>query len=306
MGAPRWTEDDIPDQTGRVAVVTGASGGLGLATATALARAGAAVVLAVRNPEKGETARATVAAAAPGVDVTVQVVDVADLSSVRAAAEELRATHSRLDLLVNNAGVMYTPKETTVDGFELQLGTNHLGAFALTGLLLPAMLDVEGSRVVAVSSVGHRIRASIHFDDLQWEDRYDRVAAYGQSKLANLLFTYALQRRLAAAGAPTVAVASHPGLSDTELIRNMPSLLRIPTQVVYPLIAQSAERGAHPTLRAATDPEVEGGDYYGPSGFQETRGAAVKVGSSRQSHDEAIQERLWDVSEALTGVTFPV
>jgi NAD(P)-dependent dehydrogenase (short-subunit alcohol dehydrogenase family) len=304
--AARWSPDDIPDQSGRTAIVTGASGGLGLATATELARAGATVVLAVRNPEKGERARATIAAAAPAAPVEVRIVDVADLASVRAAAEELRAAHPRIDLLVNNAGVMYTPKQVTPDGFELQLGTNHLGAFALTGLLLPAMLEVEGSRVVAVSSVGHRINASIHFDDLQWEKRYDRVAAYGQSKLANLLFTYALQRRLDAAGAPTIAVASHPGLSDTELIRNMPAVLRLPTQVVYPLIAQSAERGAHPTLRAATDPAVAGGEYYGPSGFQETRGHAVKVGSSAQSHDEAIQDRLWDVSEELTGVTFPV
>lgn len=304
--ATRWSPDDIPDQTGRTAVVTGASGGLGLATATELARAGATVVLAVRNPDKGERARAAVAAAAPAATVEVQIVDVADLASIRTAAEELRAAHPRLDLLVNNAGVMYTPKQVTPDGFELQMGTNHLGAFALTGLLLPALLDVEGARVVAVSSIGHRINADIHLDDLQWEGRYDRVAAYGQSKLANLMFTYALQRRLEAAGAPTIAVASHPGLSDTELIRNMPTVLRLPTQVVYPLIAQSAERGAHSTLRAATDPAVEGGEYYGPSGFQETRGHAVRVGSSARSRDEAIQEALWAASEELTGVTFPV
>jgi len=199
---------------------------------------------------------------------------------------------------------MYTPRSTTADGFELQFGTNHLGHFALTGLLLDRLLPVPGSRVVTISSIGHRIRARIHFDDLQFERRYGRVAAYGQAKLANLMFTYELQRRLAPAGT-TIAVAAHPGGSSTELDRNLPAPLRILSRTLSPLFAQSAAMGCLPTLRAATDPTVRGGEYYGPDGFQETRGHPVLVRSSAQSHDAEAQRRLWAVSEQLTGVTFP-
>ena len=198
----KWTERDVPEQQGRVAVVTGANTGLGFETARVLAARGASVVLAVRDVEKGKQAAARIAETAPGADLTVQELDLTSLESVRAAAAELRARHPRIDLLINNAGVMYTPRQTTRDGFELQFGTNHLGHFALTGLLLDLLLPVPGSRVVTVSSLGHRIRARIHFDDLQWERSYDRVAAYGQSKLANLMFTYELQRRLTAHGPP--------------------------------------------------------------------------------------------------------
>ncbi len=200
---------------------------------------------------------------------------------------------------------MYPPKRTTADGFELQFGTNHLGHFALTGLLLDRLLDVPGSRVVTVSSVGHRIRAAIRFDDLHWERSYSRVGAYGQSKLANLMFTYELQRRLARHGT-TVAVAAHPGVSNTELLRNSPAAFRLPITWLAPLITQNATMGALPTLRAATGPDVRGGQYYGPSGFQEVRGHPTLVQSSRDSHDRAVQQRLWTVSEELTGVTFPV
>ena len=199
-----WTEQHIPDQHGRVAIVTGANTGLGFETARMLAEHGAAVVLAVRDLEKGRRAAARIAG-----DVTVQALDLTSLDSIRSAAADLRAVHPRIDLLVNNAGVMYTPRQTTADGFELQFGTNHLGHFALIGLLLDRLLPVPGSRVVTVSSTGHRIRAAIHFDDLQWERSYSRVAAYGQSKLANLMFTYELQRRLAPHGT-TVAVAPTP------------------------------------------------------------------------------------------------
>jgi NAD(P)-dependent dehydrogenase (short-subunit alcohol dehydrogenase family) len=186
----------------------------------------------------------------------------------------------------------------------LQFGTNHLGHFAFTGLLLDRLLPVEGSRVVTISSVGHRILAKIHFDDLQWERSYNRVRAYGQSKLANLLFTYELQRRLT--GKNTIAVAAHPGGSDTELTRNMPALLRPATDVLWPLMSQSADMGALPTLRAATDPGVRGGQYYGPDGFGEQRGHPKLVQSSKQSHDQQLQRRLWTVSEDLTAVTYPV
>ena len=297
----KWTSDDVPGQHGRLAVVTGANTGLGFETAQVLAARGASVVLAVRDTEKGKRAAARIAGAAPGADVMVQPLDLASLDSIRAAAGELRARHPRIDLLINNAGVMFTPKQTTRDGFELQLGTNHLGHFALTGLLLEQMLPVPGSRVVTVSSQAHRIRARINFDDLQSERSYSRVAAYSQSKLANLMFTYELQRRLSAAGA-TIAVAAHPGLADTELTRNSPAA----AAVLYPLISQKAAMGALPVLRAATDPGVLGGQYYGPGGLFGTRGYPELAESSRQSRDTAIQRRLWTVSEALTGVSFPV
>ncbi|MEU6136916.1 SDR family NAD(P)-dependent oxidoreductase [Nocardioides sp. NPDC047086] len=291
-----WTEQHIPDQHGRVAVVTGANTGLGFETARMLAERGAHVVMAVRDVEKGKQAAARIDG-----DVTVQVLDLASLDSIRSAAADLRASHPRIDLLINNAGVMYTPKQTTADGFEMQFGTNHLGHFAFTGLLLDQLLPVAGSRVVTVSSIGHRIRADIHFDDLQWERSYSRVAAYGQAKLANLMFTYELQRRLASHGT-TIAVAAHPGGSNTELARNSPAALRVPFALVGPLLAQSPAMGALPTLRAATDPAVIGGQYYGPDGLGETRGHPKLVTSSPASYDLATQQRLWNVSEELTGV----
>jgi NAD(P)-dependent dehydrogenase (short-subunit alcohol dehydrogenase family) len=303
----KWTTSDIPDQRGRVAVVTGANTGLGYHTAAALAQAGAQVILAVRDLEKGNLALARIVAAQPDADVTLQELDLSSLASVRAAAAALRKSYPRIDLLINNAGVMWTPKQVTADGFELQFGTNHLGHFALTGLLLNNLLPVRGSRVVTVSSTGHRIRAAIHFDDLQWEHRYDRVAAYGQSKLGNLLFTYELQRRLAARDQPTTAaLAAHPGFSNTELARNLPVVFKPAVVLLGPLLSQNAAMGALPTLRAATDPDVEGGQYYGPDGLAEQRGHPKLVSSSAQSHDEDLQQRLWTVSEELTGVTYRV
>jgi NAD(P)-dependent dehydrogenase (short-subunit alcohol dehydrogenase family) len=300
----KWTTDDIPDQTGRVAVITGANTGLGYETARALAEHGAHVVLAVRNLDKGKDAVARITAASPRADVGLQELDLTSLDSIRAAARQLRSDHDRIDLLINNAGVMYTPKSTTKDGFELQFGTNHLGHFALTGLLLDRLLPVAGSRIVTVSSIGHRIRADIHFDDLQWEHSYNRVSAYGQAKLANLLFTYELQRRLAPHGT-TIAAAAHPGGSNTELIRHLPRLAAAVYPVLEPLFQDSA-MGALPSLRAATDPGVLGGQYYGPDGFAQTRGYPELVSSSRKSHDVDLQRRLWAVSEELTGVVYPV
>jgi NAD(P)-dependent dehydrogenase (short-subunit alcohol dehydrogenase family) len=300
----KWTAADIPDQTGRTVIITGANTGLGFETAAALAGRGARVVLAVRNLEKGKQAAARITAATPGADVELQELDLTSLESVRAAAAQVRSDHDRLDLLINNAGVMYTPKSTTKDGFELQFGTNHLGHFALTGLLLDRLLPVAGSRVVTVSSIGHRIRAAIHFDDLQWERRYSRVGAYGQAKLANLLFTYELQRRLAQRGT-TIAAAAHPGGSNTELMRNLPRVVAAASSLVEPLM-QDAALGALPTLRAATDPAVRGGQYFGPDGFAELRGYPKVVASSAQSHDVEVQRRLWTVSEELTGVVYPV
>ncbi|OSC40349.1 SDR family NAD(P)-dependent oxidoreductase [Mycobacterium decipiens] len=300
----KWTAADIPDQTGRTAVVTGANTGLGFETAAALAARGALVVLAVRNLDKGKQAAARITGATAGADVELQELDLASLESVRAAAAQLKSDHERIDLLINNAGVMYTPKSRTADGFEMQFGTNHLGHFALTGLLLDRLLPVAGSRVVTVSSLGHRIRAAIHFDDLQWETSYSRVGAYGQSKLANLLFTYELQRRLAPGGT-TIGVAAHPGGSNTELMRNLPRWVTAASILLEPFV-QDADRGALPILRAATDPAVRGGQYFGPDGFGEIRGYPKVVASSAQSHDVELQRRLWTVSEELTGVVYPV
>jgi NAD(P)-dependent dehydrogenase (short-subunit alcohol dehydrogenase family) len=301
----KWTTANIPDQTGRTAVITGANTGLGYETAAALAAKGAHVVLAVRNLEKGKDAADRIAAASPGASVALQELDLTSLESIRAATDELKSRHDSIDLLINNAGVMMTPKATTKDGFELQFGTNHLGHFAFTGLLLDRVLAANGSRVVTVSSQGHRFaRGGIRFDDLQWDRDYSRVGAYGQAKLANLMFTYELQRRLQ--GTNTIAAAAHPGGSNTELGRNTPALVRVAFEVVGPLLTQSAAMGALPTLRAATDPGVLGGQYFGPDGIGEQRGYPKVVASSEASHDTAAQRRLWAVSEELTGVTFPV
>ncbi|WP_101950461.1 SDR family NAD(P)-dependent oxidoreductase [Mycobacterium sp. 3519A] len=300
----RWTTNDIPDQTGRVAVVTGANTGLGYETATALAAKGAHVVIAVRNLEKGKAAADLIARANPGASVAIQELDLSALDSVRAAADQLRADYSSIDLLINNAGVMMPPKSTTKDGFELQFGTNHLGHFALTNLLLDRLVTTPGSRVVTVSSVGHRFaRTGINFDDLQSDREYSRLRAYGQSKLANLMFTYELQRRLQ--GTNTIAVAAHPGGSKTELVRNLPPLIAAAARLLEPVM-QGADMGALPTLRAATDPGVIGGQYFGPDGFSEQRGYPKVVASSRVSHDTDAQRRLWTVSEELTSVMAPV
>src|SRR6266581_3914350 len=242
----KWTSDDVPGQQGRLAVVTGANTGLGFETARVLAARGASVVLAVRDIEKGKRAAARIAGTAPGANVMVSPLDLASLDSIRAAADQLRARHPGIDLLINNAGVMFPPRQTTGDGFELQFGTNHLGHFALTGLLLEQMLPVPGSRVVTLSSLAHRIGARINFGDLQSQRSYRRVAAYSQSKLANLMFTYELHRRLSGAGTTTIAVAAHPGLASTELTRNSPAA----SAALARLISQKAAMGALPTLRA--------------------------------------------------------
>ena len=302
-----WTDKDVPDQSGRVAIVTGSNTGLGYDNARVLAARGATVVMAVRDTAKGDAAADRIRELTPGAVVVVHKLDLGSLASVRTAGAELAAAYPRIDLLINNAGVMYPPKQTTVDGFELQFGTNHLGHFALTGLLLDNLLSVDGSRVVVVSSIAHNIRAKIDFADLQWETRrYDRVASYGQSKLANLMFAYDLQRRLAAAKAETIAVAAHPGVAATELVRHVPGAGLPGVNWLSGRLLNTSELGALATLRAATDPAVQGGQYYGPDGFKELRGYPVVVTSSPQSHDTALQARLWSVSEELTGVTYPV
>ncbi|HEV3067855.1 MAG TPA: SDR family NAD(P)-dependent oxidoreductase [Streptosporangiaceae bacterium] len=300
-----WTGADVPGQSGRIAVVTGANSGIGFEAAAVLARRGAHTVLACRDAGKAEDAVARLSAAVPEASVSVVPLDLASLESVRAAADQILAAHDRIDLLINNAGLMWPPYGKTTDGFELQFGTNHLGHFALTGLVLEAMLPVPGSRVVTVSSNGHRA-GRINFADLQSERRYGRMTAYAQSKLANLMFTYELQRRMHAAGAPTAALAAHPGVAFTELTRSLPTVIQSANHAIGGLFTQSAAMGALPTLRAATDPAAAGGEYYGPGGLGQVKGYPVRVSSNAKSRDQAAQQRLWAESQRLTGVTYPV
>jgi NAD(P)-dependent dehydrogenase (short-subunit alcohol dehydrogenase family) len=307
----RWTEADVPAQRGRTAVITGANTGLGFETARVLAARGAQVVLACRDLGQAKDAAARILGGRPESagtkPVSVQAVrlDLASLASVHEAAEEIGSAYGPIDLLVNNAGVMMTPFRRTADGFELQLGVNHLGHFALTGLLLGRMLHLERSRVVTVSSNGHK-SGRIDFDDLQSRRRYRRMAAYYQSKLANLMFTYELQRRLAAAQARTQALAAHPGKAKTELIRYLPRWLQVEDLIVEQPLGQSAAMGALATLRAAADPAARGGEYYGPGGRGELRGYPRLVASSDRARDIEAQRRLWRESERLTGVTYAV
>jgi NAD(P)-dependent dehydrogenase (short-subunit alcohol dehydrogenase family) len=304
----RWTEADVPDQGGRTAFVTGANSGIGLETARVLAARGARLVLACRDPGRAEDAAARICAASPRADVSTVPLDLASLPSVREAADHLRSRSDRLELLINNGGVMQPPYERTVDGFELTLATNHLGHFALTGLLLDRLLATPGSRIVTVSSVAHA-RGTMNFDDLQSARGYNPDQAYSQSKLANLLFTYELDRRLRAAGAETRALACHPGIVLTGLYTTSSRLERAAMsprlRLLNSRLVQSAAMGALPTLRAATDPAARGGEFYGPPGRGYT-GYPVRVESSPRSHDEAVQRRLWEESERLTGVTFPL
>jgi NAD(P)-dependent dehydrogenase (short-subunit alcohol dehydrogenase family) len=288
----KWEPTAMPSQDGRTVVITGSNSGIGLNAARELARAGARVVMAVRNTQKGEEAAASVQG-----DVEVRELDLADLSSVRSFASEYEGD---IDVLINNAGVMAVPESRTADGFEMQIGTNHLGHFALTNLLLPGIRD----RVVTIASGAHRM-GKIDLEDLNWENRrYDRWRAYGQAKLANLLFTLELQRRLDEAGSDVRAVAAHPGWSATNLQSHTGSRLQNGFMAIgNKLWAQSDEKGAWPTLYAATQ-DVAGAAYVGPDGFQEMRGHPTLVSRSGAASDEQTARGLWELSERLTGVSF--
>jgi NAD(P)-dependent dehydrogenase (short-subunit alcohol dehydrogenase family) len=287
-------------------VVTGANSGLGLATARELARAGARVVLACRNLTKGEAARREIEDAAPGAPLELEELDLSSLDSVRAFAERYRAGHDGLDLLINNAGVMAPPRRQTADGFELQFGTNHLGHFALTGLLIGAMEGREEARVVTLSSTAHKT-GRIAFDNLGGERHYFRWRAYGQSKLANLLFALELDRRLRAWGSNVKSMAAHPGYAATNLQFAGPPLVdQLVMRVANAVIAQSEEMGALPTLYAATEPGLPSGTYVGPDGLGEQRGHPKHVSPNRAARDEDVARRLWEVSEQMTGVRFEV
>jgi NAD(P)-dependent dehydrogenase (short-subunit alcohol dehydrogenase family) len=305
--AGRWTAADIPAQHGRTAVVTGASSGLGFATALLLARSGALVVLACRDLVRAEHAAARIRAAVVDARVAIQLVDLGSLASIKGAADQLRARYARIDLPINNAGLVSRRRRLTEDGFESHFGVHHLGHFAFTGLLLEPVLAATGSRIVTVSSLSHRI-GRVHFDDLQLRRRYRTAIAYSQSKLANLMFTYELQRRLAAAGASTVAVAAHPGVVPTELLRDVSRLPRaVFSRPPTPLTAwfrHSPQRAALTTLRAAADPGIRGGEFCGPSGRLQCTGAPTVVRSSARSHHRPSQRRLWQESERLTRVIY--
>lgn len=296
----QWNESNIPDQSGRVAIVTGANSGIGWDTARMLAQRGATVIMACRNLDKATSAADKIRALKPSGKVIVMQLNLGDLDSVRAFTSEFRSQFNRLDLLINNAGVMMPPYGKTRQGFELQFGTNHLGHFALTGLLIDMLNATGNARIVTVSSGAHNF-GDIQFDNLNWEGNYNPTRAYGQSKLANLLFTYELQRKFQAAGHNTLAVAAHPGWTATNLQQHS-GMIRL----LNPFLAQSTDMGALPTVYAATALDVAGADYYGPGGLWEMRGYPKKVESNKKSHDRSVAQRLWAVSETLTGVQFKV
>lgn len=312
MGRRRWSVADVPDQRGRTVVVTGANTGLGFEAARIFADRGAAVVLACRSSDKATDASRRLRTRVPGSTPSTLVLDLSSLDSVRVAAAQLRAEHERIDLLVNNAGMLGAGQRTlTVDGLEATFATNHLGVFAFTGLVLDRLLPVPGSRVVTVSSLTHRFRsATLDLEDLQSEHGYRRDAAYGRSKLANLLFTYELQRRLTAAGAQTAAMAAHPGQSRTDFTRDLSPVGRFVygprMRHVTGLVMQDKEVGVLSEVRAAVDPEAPAGSYYGPSGPFQLTGHPVLVSSSAGSHDATLQHRLWTESEQLTDVHYPL
>lgn len=302
-----WTIAAIPDQSGRVALITGASSGIGAEAAVTLAVRGASIVLAVRDAGRGAAVRARILRAVPRAKVEISVVDMANLASIRAAAARLDGSLPQVDILLNNAGLgLQATRAVTVDGFERQFGTNHLGHFALTGLLMPALLRAPAPRVVTIASIAHR-SGRIDFDDLQGARRYDGSKAYSQSKLANVMFAFELDRRARAAASRLVSVAAHPGVSSTGFLAAtaMAGWKVAIGGLGIRLLGQNAARGAQPGLYAATMPDVRGGQYWGPDGFREIRGAPALAQATQRARDQAVWRRLWDASEALTGVVYP-
>lgn len=309
MSATKWTAEDMPDQSGRIAIVTGANSGLGFETTRGLVRKNATVIMAVRDLKKGAAAVENIRREFPDAKVELLQLDLADLDSVHRFADAFKQRYGRLDLLINNAGIMAIPQRQTKQGFEMQFGTNHLGHFALTGLLLPVMLGTPGQpRVVTLSSGLHR-SGDLNFADLNWSEGYKPQKAYSRSKLANLLFTYELQRRLDAQGAKVLSDAVHPGYAATNLQAVGPVMsgnrgMERVWAVANRVIGQSAEMGALPTLYAATAPEVRGGQYFGPGGLARLRGYPKLEESNKKSRDPELAAKLWAVSEELTGVKF--
>ena len=308
MSKMKWTTKDMPDLRGKVILVTGGNSGIGFESVKAFAGRGAEVVLASRSTEKGELAKSDILQTVSGGNIHVMQLELDDLESVRRFAAAFRNHYNRLDVLLNNAGIMMSPYFKTKDGFEGQFGTNHLGHFALTGLLMELLVKTKGSRIVNVSSGAHK-RGEMNFDNLMFENGrdYSPGKAYGRSKLANLLFTYELQRRLERTGRDTIAVAAHPGVARTNLGRYMEGKLIY--KLLYPVfqwISQDQAMGALPQIRASVDPQVKGGEYYGPDGRSEMKGYPVIVQSNEASHSVADAARLWELSEKLTGVTIKI
>lgn len=294
-----WTVDNITDQNGRVIIVTGSNSGIGYEAARVLANKKAEVIIAVRNKNKGEKAIQKIIEQNKNANVKLMLLDLASLKSVKNFAEEFKRIYNSLDLLINNAGVMVPPYTKTKDGFELQFGTNHLGHFALTGLLLDLIKNTSNSRIVNLSSGAHKF-GNINFDDLNWEKRkYAPWKAYGDSKIANLYFTYELKDRLSKNGSNTKVTAAHPGWTATELQRNTGYM-----HFLNKIFAMAIEQGALPTLRAAVDESAQSGDFFGPDGFMERKGYPVKVESSLLSHNKEIAKKLWEVSEEMTKVKY--
>jgi len=300
MKQQKWDSENISDQKGKVVIVTGASSGLGYETAKVLASKNATVIVAVRNEVKGNAAVEKIKAGNPNADIQVMLVDLANLESVHKFAENFKSKFKKLDILINNAGVMTPPYTKTKDGFELQFGTNHLGHFALTGLLIELIKKTPDSRIVNVSSMAHKI-GKLNFEDLNWEKRrYKKNRSYGDSKLANLYFTKELQKRLNKLPSGVIVASAHPGGTATELARH--SLF----YKTLNLLAQTSKMGALPTLYAAVSPDVQSNDYYGPGGFQEFKGFPKKVESAKRAKNDDVAKKLWDVSEQMTQVFYEI
>jgi len=300
MDKKKWNTDDIPDQSGKTVVITGANSGLGFEAAKVLSIKGATVIMAVRNIKKGEAALSDLIKRNSNASVVLMLLDLADLNSIREFTENFKSGYAKLDVLINNAGVMWPAKrELTRQGFEMQFGVNHLGHFALTGLFMDVLKKTQGSRVVTQSSLAHRMNGHINFKDINWERSYSKAKAYAQSKMANLLFTYELDRRFKEHEINAIALASHPGITDTELFRYA-NLARIFARK----LAQNVNMGTLPVLKAATVNGLKGGEYFGPISVMETRGYPGIVKSNRRSYDKKLAMRLWSVSEELTGIKF--
>ncbi|NND08036.1 MAG: SDR family NAD(P)-dependent oxidoreductase [Saprospiraceae bacterium] len=299
MSKLKWKVHHMPDQGGRVVIITGATSGLGKEATKVFANKNAHVMLAVRNVQKGESVAKEIKQVFPAASMDVRMLDLSSLRSVKSFADEVTTAYSQLDVLINNAGVMACPFSRTEDGFEIQMGVNHLGHFALTGYLMPLLQDTTGSRIVATSSIAHR-RGNIDFDDLNWEKRpYVTGKAYGDSKLANLYFTFELARKLNGVTNAPMVTAAHPGWTSTDLQRHS-----LPFRMLNPIFSQSVEQGVLPTLRAAIDPGAQPGDYFGPSGFMEMKGSPIIVKSSAMSQNVSHAKRLWELSEEQTDIRY--
>lgn len=300
-----FTAANMPNQAGKTFIVTGANAGLGYETALALAQKDARVVLACRSEAKAQKAKSKILKSAPKADLHIELVDLTDLDSVKRFSDNFQTKFDKLDVLINNAGVMVPPYTQTSDGFELQMGANYFGHFLLTGRLLDVLKKTEDSRIVTLSSLAH-LQGSINFDDLHWEESYSKMKAYQQSKLACLIFTLELQRRLEAAKAGPISVAAHPGVSPTELVRHVPNLLVYVLTPLFLMVSHKPAKGALPTLLAAVEKGVQGGDYYGPTGYNEMKGKPGTAKIASHAKDEEIAKRLWDISEKLTGFQYSI